>query len=100
MPLALGTEAGIEICAPVHDAFLIAAPLDRLDKDIKHMQAIMARASKIVIGGLELRTDAKEDGDFPAVIRYPNRYMDKRGKVMWGRVMGLLKESTSDEQRA
>ena len=49
----LGTEAGIEICAPVHDAFLIAAPLDRLDKDIKHMQAIMARASKIVIGGLE-----------------------------------------------
>ena len=25
------TEAGIEVCAPVHDAFLIAAPLERLD---------------------------------------------------------------------
>jgi DNA polymerase-1 len=25
------TEVGIEVCAPVHDAFLIAAPLERLD---------------------------------------------------------------------
>ena len=28
------TEAGIEVCAPVHDAFLIAAPLSRLEADI------------------------------------------------------------------
>ena len=27
----LATERGIEVCAPVHDAFLICAPLDRLD---------------------------------------------------------------------
>jgi DNA polymerase family A len=30
----LATERGIEVCAPVHDAFLICAPLDRLDADI------------------------------------------------------------------
>ena len=30
----LATERGIEVCAPVHDAVLICAPLDRLDDDI------------------------------------------------------------------
>ena len=30
----LATERGIEVCAPVHDAFLICAPLDRLEEDI------------------------------------------------------------------
>jgi DNA polymerase I len=24
------TEAGIEVCCPVHDAFLISAPIDRM----------------------------------------------------------------------
>ena len=28
------TESGIEVCAPVHDAFLICAPLERFDGDI------------------------------------------------------------------
>ena len=35
------TEAGIEVRAPVHDAFLIAAPLHRLDADICAMRDIM-----------------------------------------------------------
>ena len=39
----LATERGIEVCAPVHDAFLICAPLDRLDADIAAMRAAMAR---------------------------------------------------------
>jgi DNA polymerase I len=33
-----GTEAGIEICAPIHDAILIMAPLDRLESDVAAMQ--------------------------------------------------------------
>ena len=30
----LATERGIEVCAPVHDAVLICAPLDRLEDDV------------------------------------------------------------------
>ncbi|MGB8842594.1 MAG: hypothetical protein WCC64_16155, partial [Aliidongia sp.] len=86
----LATERGIEVCGPIHDAFIIAAPLDRLDEDVARMRACMAKASRVVCGGLELRVDAKTGGDFPAVIRYPDRYMDKRGRVMWDKVMGLL----------
>ena len=81
---SLATERGVEVCAPVHDAFLICAPLERLvEEDIAIMQAAMAEASRIVLAGFELGTDV-------SVTLYPDRYMDKRGKVMWDRVMGLL----------
>jgi DNA polymerase I len=79
----LATERGVEVCAPVHDAVLICAPLDRLDEDTAKMRAAMAEASRIVLGGFELRTDVH-------AIRYPDRYMDGRGQVMWERVMGLI----------
>jgi DNA polymerase-1 len=74
-------RAGIEVCAPVHDAFLIAAPPDRLEHDVEVMRDIMTQAG-IVVSGLPLRTEAK-------LIRYPNRYMEDRGIDMWNRVMRL-----------
>jgi DNA polymerase I-like protein with 3'-5' exonuclease and polymerase domains len=79
----LATERGIEVCAPVHDAVLIAAPLDRLDADIGVMQDAMREASRLVLNGFELGTDV-------AVYRHPDRYMDERGKTMWQRVMALV----------
>jgi DNA polymerase I len=51
----LATERGVEVCAPVHDAFLICSPLDRIDEDVAKMRAAMAEASRIVLNGFELR---------------------------------------------
>ena len=79
----LGTERGIEIVAPVHDAVMICAPLDRLDDDIITMRAAMAEASRAVLDGFELRTEV-------AVTKYPDRYADERGEKMWAKVMRLL----------
>jgi DNA polymerase I len=79
----LGTERGIEVCAPVHDAVLICAPLERLETDVARMRQAMAEASRIVLGGFGLGTDAQ-------IVRYPDRYMDERGAVMWDRVMKLI----------
>jgi hypothetical protein len=81
----LATERGIEVCVPVHDAVLICAPLERLEADIAVARGAMAEASRIVLGGFELRTDA-------SVTRYPDRYMDERGAVMWNKVTELLKD--------
>jgi hypothetical protein len=81
----LATERGIEVSAPVHDAVLICAPLDRLEADVAGMQDAMREASRVVLGDLELGTDVK-------LIRYPDRYMDERGTVMWERVMKLIAE--------
>jgi hypothetical protein len=77
------TEVGIEVCAPVHDAFLIGAPLERLDADVVAMRDMMTKAGRAVTGGLDIRTDAE-------VVRWPGRYMDDRGKAMWEKVISLL----------
>jgi hypothetical protein len=82
------TEAGIELAAPVHDGFVIVSPLAQLDRDVAHMKALMIRASEVVTGGLPIRVDTKE-------VRSPDRYMDKRGRTMWDRVMGLLRNRVS-----
>jgi DNA polymerase I-like protein with 3'-5' exonuclease and polymerase domains len=79
----LATEAGIVVCAPVHDAFLIEADLDTLDDTITHMRAIMAEASRKVLNGFEIRTDAE-------IVRPPERYRDERGAQLWQTVLGLL----------
>ncbi len=81
----LGTERGIEICAPVHDAVLIGAPIDELDHRVQAMRDAMAEASRVVLDGFELRTDAE-------LIRYPQRYRDGRGVVMWKTVTELLED--------
>ena len=45
--------------------------------------AAMAEASRAVLAGFELRTEAK-------VVRWPDRYMDKRGRQMWDTVSQLV----------
>ena len=84
----LATERGIEVCAPLHDAILICAPIDRLDDAIATTRTAMAEASRVVLSGFELGTDV-------SVTRWPDRYMDPRGKLMWGRVIGLLQQQSS-----
>jgi hypothetical protein len=79
----LATESGIEVCAPVHDAVLICAPLERLEDAIAAMRAAMAEASRIVLDGFELRTDVKR-------VLHPDRFRDKRGVRMWDHVMDLI----------
>ena len=77
------TEQGIEVCALIHDAVLICAPLGRLDSEVEAMRACMAKASRIVLDGFELRTVVHP-------VRYPDHYSDPRGTVMWDRVMRLI----------
>jgi hypothetical protein len=87
---AMATEEGIKVCAPVHDAVLIEARLEVLDQQVARMQEIMAEASRIVLGGFELRTEV-------VIVRYPDRYMDPRGEVMWNRVMALIEEAEAED---
>ena len=77
----------------MHDAVLIAAPLDRLEAEVARMQDAMREASRIVLGGFELGVDA-------TVVRYPDRYEDPRGAVMWQRVTRLLEEAEGAREAA
>lgn len=84
----LAVEGGIKVCAPVHDAILIEAPLDHLDHAIRVTQDVMSDTSVLVLGGFRLRSEVK-------VIRYPERYMDERGIQMWNIVWELLQKVRS-----
>jgi hypothetical protein len=85
----LATERGIQVCAPVHDAVLIAAPIERIEADVVAMQEIMCEASRVVLAGFELGSDAK-------IVRYPDRYSDKRGAGMWAEVVRLVGEAETE----
>ena len=89
----LVTEAGITVCAPIHDALLIEAPLDQLDAHIQKTQALMAEASFIVLDGFALRSDVD-------IVRYPDRYHDERGVQMWGTVSRILDDLETQPVRS
>jgi DNA polymerase I-like protein with 3'-5' exonuclease and polymerase domains len=83
----LASERGIEICAPIHDAVLIFASVDRVGEAVVTTRAAMAEASKVVLAGFEIRTDFDPE---TSIITWPNRYVDERGAVMWETVNKLL----------
>jgi hypothetical protein len=86
------TEAGIRVCAPVHDALLIELPAAELESGLAEAQGLMRLASRAVLGDFELGLDVK-------VVRYPDRYMDGRGKVMWDTVINLIQNPRGSDLR-
>lgn len=77
------TERGIRLCAMVHDAFLIEAPAGGIEDAVKEARACMAAASRAVLGGFELTTEAQ-------ITSWPDRFIDKRGLSIWTTVNKLL----------
>ena len=77
------TEEGIQVCAPVHDAVLVEAPLEQLAEVVRRTQRCMAEASRQVLNGFELRTDAE-------IVQYPDRYVDERGQAFWNAIWSEL----------
>jgi DNA polymerase I len=82
----LATERGIEVCGPVHDALLVMAPIEEIEVAVVVTRKAMAEASRIVLNGFEVRTDAK-------ITRYPDRFSDPRGERMWNVVTQLIEEA-------
>jgi hypothetical protein len=81
----LATERGIKVCAPVHDAILIEAPVASVERVVAEAQECLEEASRTVLDGFTLRSEAN-------IVCYPDRYMDERGEALWGTIMRLLDE--------
>jgi DNA polymerase I-like protein with 3'-5' exonuclease and polymerase domains len=82
------TEKGVRVCAPIHDALLVEAPADDIEDVVEITRQCMRKASEYVLPGFPLRTDTK-------LVKAPERYMDKRGRVMWQKVSDLIEKTTS-----
>jgi DNA polymerase I-like protein with 3'-5' exonuclease and polymerase domains len=76
-------DEGLALCATVHDAVLIEAPVERIEADVEVAKRCWSQASDIVLGGFALDADAK-------IICSPDVYDDEDGKQMWKRLMGVL----------
>lgn len=83
-------RAGIRVCAPVHDAFLIESDLDTIERDVELMRRCMAKASADVLDGFELDTDAE-------IVRYPDRFGGDSPDLMWDLAMNFINETPPDE---
>jgi hypothetical protein len=82
----LAAERGVPIGGVVHDAFAVCSRLDQLEADIATIRAAMAEAARETLGGFNLGVDV-------SITHWPKRYADKRGVVMWDRVMNLLSQT-------
>ena len=79
----LATEWGVEVCAPHHDALWVEADLADIDDAVDTTRRAMDEASKVILDGYVVGSEA-------AIVRWPDRWSDERGQVMWDRALGIL----------
>ena len=99
MRLVIIRARKLRLIGCAHDSFLIEDTVDRIEQSVAEMQEIMRRSSRDLLGGFELRADCKPQD----IVRYPNRFVEKReresGMRHWNRLMALIEER-EDEQSA
>lgn len=79
----LGTERGLRVVAPVHDAVLVEADTDEINNVVSLTRGAMDEASRIVLDGLAVKTDVK-------IMRHPERFEDRNGSALFLKIMKLL----------
>jgi hypothetical protein len=90
LAIVAGAAAGVTILAPVHDSLWIMAPIRELEDAIATMSRIMARASSVVTGSLEIPVEVS------AKVCWPNclgdvRQDDDKGQALWLEIKGLVR---------
>ncbi len=90
----LATERGLGICAVVHDAFLLEAPIEDMQRQVTELKECMDEASAVLLDGFVLGVDGWQPEKW---IVYPNRYMDERGRAFWAEVETALEGLTEKE---
>jgi hypothetical protein len=76
-------EAGIPVCVPVHDSFLVECAEQDLEDVAEEVRRLMILASEIVLHGHRLRVECR-------LLRYPDRLHEESGLDTWNRVMGIM----------
>ena len=82
LAVILGREEGVDICATIHDAILIQASLEELEVQTTVMQSCMEEASRSVLDGYELRSEAE-------YTRYPEAFGGRQGP-MWDLIQNVI----------
>jgi hypothetical protein len=84
----LATEEGLEVVAPLHDALLVHASVDKVDQTIAHVRSCWSRASAALLGGFELRCETDKE---KVTYEFPRRYQDGRHTEFFDAALEFLK---------
>ena len=79
----LAERRGIELVAPIHDAFLAEGSASEAEKLSLALDQLMADAAVVVLRGYRLPTDCQ-------IIKPGEHYQDERGAAMWATVTRLV----------
>ena len=92
MGLIFMAEAGVRVCAPLHDAVFATAPAAQEDWAVAKVRECMERAAVAVIG---VKIPIELD-----VIRYPDRYVPDKPMAIavWAKMMASLEREESLER--
>lgn len=82
--MILSQERGFNICAPVHDAFLIEVSTENSESDIRLFQNLMTEAGSLLFENVKLRTEAE-------TFAYPTPYWSEKGRPMWNHFHSFLR---------
>jgi DNA polymerase I-like protein with 3'-5' exonuclease and polymerase domains len=90
MRLVIVRASKLNLIGCAHDSFLIEDTIEGIEGSVAEMQEIMRKASRDLFGGYELRADCKPDD----IVRYPDRFIDKReredGMRHWNWLITLI----------
>lgn len=81
----LMVQRGIQLCAPIHDAVLIEATEETIDKQVSIAQECMEQASLIVLGDFTLTSDAR-------IIKHPGRFLEDDAEPFWNTVISIYEQ--------
>jgi DNA polymerase I len=85
---SLLTEQGIRVCAPVHDAVLVEAPIAEIDNVVQETRRLMAEASAVVLDGFTLNTDE-------TIITESEPFQNAQGEKIWQQFIKHLGSASS-----
>ena len=88
----LAVEQGLGVCAIIHDAFLLEAPIKDMQRQVDALCKCMNESCNVLLDGFLLGIDGWQRDKW---VVYPDRYLDERGKGFWVEIqesLGLLEE--------
>jgi DNA polymerase I len=96
----LVTEAGVQLCAPVHDAILLECAIDEVDETIDHVERLMVNATRLVLNdGRRLQVDSML-GDIRVGVEkyaYPLHFEQGRDSAVWKLITRMREEDGCGE---
>jgi DNA polymerase I len=92
----LAVELGLGIVAIVHDAFLLEAPIEDMQRQVTLLKQCMDEASAVVLDGFVLGVDGYTEDKW---VVYPERYLDERGEKFWNEIQESLERFKQNGSR-